>query len=168
MRRAHRVHPIAAVQTEYSLFSREPEDDLLPTLRELGVALVAYSPLGRGFLSGRFRSINDLAPGDWRRGNPRFQGEQFAKNLATADRLRQVAREKNCTPAQLALAWLIRRNNDVIPIPGTSSVARLEENARATDIHLTVNDLTRIEQTVPKGSAVGERYAPEMMKIVNG
>jgi aryl-alcohol dehydrogenase-like predicted oxidoreductase len=168
VRRAHKVHPIAAVQTEYSLFSREPEDGLLQTLRELGIALVAYSPLGRGFLSGRFSSIDDLAPGDWRRGNPRFQGEQFRKNLVTADRLRQMAREKNCAPAQLALAWLIRKRDDVIPIPGTSSLARLEENVRAVDIHLTEDDLARIEQTLPKGSAVGERYAPEMMKIVNG
>jgi aryl-alcohol dehydrogenase-like predicted oxidoreductase len=168
VRRAHKVHPIAAVQTEYSLFSREPEDGLLQTLRELGIALVAYSPLGRGFLSGRFSSIEDLAPGDWRRGNPRFQGEQFRKNLVAADRLRQMAREKNCAPAQLALAWLIRKRDDVIPIPGTSSLARLEENVRAVDIHLTEDDLARIEQTLPKGSAVGERYAPEMMKIVNG
>ncbi|HEY4050646.1 MAG TPA: aldo/keto reductase, partial [Acidobacteriaceae bacterium] len=108
VRRAHKVHPIAAVQTEYSLFSRDPEDGLLPVLRELGIALVAYSPLGRGFLAGRFRSADDLAPDDWRRGNPRFQGEQFATNLAIADRLREVAKHKHCTPAQLALAWLLR------------------------------------------------------------
>lgn len=168
VRRAHRVHPIAAVQTEYSLFSREPEEGLLQTLRELGIALVAYSPLGRGFLSGRFHSLDDLAPGDWRRGNPRFQGEQFQKNVATADRLRQIAREKNCSPAQLALAWLIRRHDDVIPIPGTSNRERLEENARAAEIRLTEEDLASIEAVVPKGAAVGERYAPEMMKIVNG
>jgi aryl-alcohol dehydrogenase-like predicted oxidoreductase len=168
VRRAHRVHPIAAVQTEYSLFSREPEDGLLQTLRELGIALVAYSPLGRGFLSGRFRSIDDLSPADWRRGNPRFQGEQFRTNLAIADRLREIAGEKNCTPAQLALAWLIRRHDDVIPIPGTSSRARLEENVRSAEIQLTENDLDRIEHVVPKGAAVGERYAPEMMKVVNG
>ena|SRR5438270_3619436 len=168
VRRAHRVHPIAAVQTEYSLFSREPEDGLLETLRELGIALVAYSPLGRGFLSGRFRSIDDLAPGDWRRGNPRFQGEQFRNNLATADRLREVAREKKCTSAQLALAWLIRRHADVVPIPGTSSRDRLEENINAANIHLTRDELARIEAVVPKGAAVGERYVPEMMKVVNG
>jgi aryl-alcohol dehydrogenase-like predicted oxidoreductase len=168
VRRAHKVHPIAAVQTEYSLFSREPEDGLLHTLRELGIALVAYSPLGRGFLGGRFRSVNDLAPGDWRRGNPRFQGAHFAENLAIADRLRNVAEEKDCTPAQLALAWLLRRHQDVIPIPGTSSLARLEENVRAADIPLSEPDLDRIENALPKGSVTGERYAPAMMKIVNG
>jgi aryl-alcohol dehydrogenase-like predicted oxidoreductase len=168
VRRAHRVHPIAAVQTEYSLFSREPEDELLRVLRELGIALVAYSPLGRGFLGGRFRSVGDLAPNDWRRGNPRFQGEQFAKNLSIADRLREVAEEKHCTPAQLALAWLLRRHPDVIPIPGTSSIARLEENIRAADVLLNEQDLNRIAHALPKGSAAGERYAPAMMKVVNG
>jgi aryl-alcohol dehydrogenase-like predicted oxidoreductase len=168
VRRAHRVHPIAAVQTEYSLFSREPEDGLLQTLRELEISLVAYSPLGRGFLSGRFRSLDDLAPADWRRNNPRFQGEQFPKNLATADRLFEIAGEKDCTPAQLALAWLIHRGDDVVPIPGTSSLDRLEENVRAIEIKLTERDLARIEEVVPKGAARGERYAPEMMKIVNG
>ena len=168
IRRAHKVHPITAVQTEYSLFSREPEDGLLQVLRELGIALVAYSPLGRGFLGGRFRSVNDLAPGDWRRGNPRFQGEQFALNLAIADRLQEVANEKHCTPAQLALAWILHRHQDVIPIPGTSSMARLEENIHAADVELTEQDLSRIEHSLPKGSVVGERYAPAMMKIVNG
>ncbi len=168
VRRAHRIHPIAAIQTEYSLFSREPEDGLLTVLRELGIALVAYSPLGRGFLGGRFRSVDDLAPDDWRRGNPRFQGEQFATNLSIADRLREVAEEKHCTPAQLALAWLLRRHQDVVPIPGTSSVARLEENIRAADIRLNEEDLNRIEHALPKGSVAGERYAPAMMKIING
>jgi len=168
IRRAHKVHPITAVQTEYSLFSREPEDGLLQVLRELGIALVAYSPLGRGFLGGRFRSVNDLAPGDWRRGNPRFQGEQFALNLAIADRLQEVANEKHCTPPQLALAWILHRHQDVIPIPGTSSMARLEENIHAADVKLTEEDLSRIEHSLPKGSVVGERYAPAMMKIVNG
>ena len=168
IRRAHKVHPITAVQTEYSLFSREPEDGLLQVLRELGIALVAYSPLGRGFLGGRFRSVNDLAPGDWRRGNPRFQGEQFALNLAIADRLQEVANEKHCTPAQLALAWILHRHQDVIPIPGTSSMARLEENIHAAYVELTEQDLSRIEHSLPKGSVVGERYAPAMMKIVNG
>jgi aryl-alcohol dehydrogenase-like predicted oxidoreductase len=168
VRRAHKVHPIAAVQTEYSLFSREPEEDLLPLLRELGITLVAYSPLGRGFLGGRFRSVADLAPNDWRRGNPRFQGDHFARNLSIADRLREVAKEKHCTPAQLALAWLVRRHHDVIPIPGTSSLARLEENIRAAEVSLSEQDLDRIEYALPKGSAAGERYAPAMMKIVNG
>jgi aryl-alcohol dehydrogenase-like predicted oxidoreductase len=168
VRRAYKVHPIAAVQTEYSLFSREPEEDLLRVLRELGIALVAYSPLGRGFLGGRFRSVADLAPGDWRRGNPRFQGEQFARNLSIADRLGEIAKEKHCTPAQIALAWLLRRHQDVIPIPGTSSMARLEENIGAADVALTEQDLNRIEQALPKGSVAGERYAPAMMKIING
>jgi len=168
VRRAQKIHPIAAVQTEYSLFSREPEDDLLPALRELGIALVAYSPLGRGFLGGRFRSVDDLAPGDWRRDNPRFQGEQFAKNLAIADRLREVAKEKNCTPAQLALAWILRRHQDVIPIPGTSSLARLEENARSVDVALSAEEIAHIEHELPKGAAAGERYAPAMMKSLNG
>lgn len=168
VRRAHKIHPLAAIQTEYSLFSREPEDQLLPALRELGIALVAYSPLGRGFLGGRFRSVNDLAPDDWRRTNPRFQGVQFATNLAIADRLREVAKDKQCTPAQLALAWLLGRHSDVIPIPGTSSGARLEENVHATELRLGDNDLDRIERALPKGSAAGERYAPAMMKVVNG
>src|SRR5882724_88122 len=168
VRRAHKVHPIAAIQTEYSLFSREPEDGLLPVLRELGIALVAYSPLGRGFLGGRFRTVDDLARNDWRRGNPRFQGEEFARNLSIADRLREVAEEKQCTPAQLALAWLLLRHHDIIPIPGTSSLARLEENIRAADVVLSEEDLNRIEHTLPKGSAAGERYAPAMMKIING
>jgi len=168
VRRAHKVHPIAAIQTEYSLFSREPEDGLLPVLRELGIALVAYSPLGRGFLGGRFRSMDDLALSDWRRSNPRFQGEQFAKNLSIADRLSEVANEKGCTPAQLALAWLLHRHQDVIPIPGTSNMARLEENIRAADVQLSEEDLDRIENALPKGSVMGERYAPAMMKIING
>jgi aryl-alcohol dehydrogenase-like predicted oxidoreductase len=168
VRRAHKVHPIAALQNEYSLFTRDPEEELLPVLRELGIALVAYSPLGRGFLGGRFRSVDDLAPGDWRRGNPRFQGEQFARNLAIADRLQEIAEEKNCTAAQLALAWLLRRHPDVIPIPGTSSVARMEENCGAADISLSEEDLERIETALPKGSAEGDRYSAAMMKNLNG
>lgn len=168
VRRAHRVHPIAAVQTEYSLFTREPEEALLPVLRELRIALVAYSPLGRGFLGGRFRSIDDLAPDDWRRGNPRFQGEQFTKNLAIADRLKELAEEKHCTAAQLALAWILERHDDVIPIPGTSNEKRLEENARAADIQLSADDLHRIEDSLPKGAVVGDRYAAPMMQLLNG
>jgi aryl-alcohol dehydrogenase-like predicted oxidoreductase len=167
LRRAHQVHPIAAVQNEYSLWSRDPEDEILPTLRELGIALVAYSPLGRGFLAGRFRKPEDLSPDDWRRGNPRFQGENFRKNLALADRVREMAQEKGCTPAQLALAWLLQRHDDVIPIPGTSSVARLEENVRAADIQLSADDLDRIERIAPRGAAAGERYAPEMLQLTN-
>jgi aryl-alcohol dehydrogenase-like predicted oxidoreductase len=168
VRRAHAVHPIAAVQSEYSLFTRDPEEGLFAVLRELGIALVAYSPLGRGFLGGRFRSVDDLAADDWRRNNPRFQGEQFEKNLAIADRLREIATEKHCTPAQLALAWLLNRHSDVVPIPGTSSITRLEENAGAADIHLSAADLDRIERTLPKGSAEGERYAPALRGLLNG
>jgi aryl-alcohol dehydrogenase-like predicted oxidoreductase len=167
LRRAHQVHPIAAVQTEYSLWTREPEEALLPTLRELGIALVAYSPLGRGFLAGRFRTPDDLAPNDWRRGNPRFQGENFRKNLALADRIRELAEEKRCTPAQLALAWLIRRHDDVIPIPGTTSPERLEENVGAVNVRLSAEDLERIEQIAPSGAAAGARYDAEGLELLN-
>jgi aryl-alcohol dehydrogenase-like predicted oxidoreductase len=168
LRRAHAVHPIAAVQVEYSLFTREPEEALLPALDELGVALVAYSPLGRGFLAGRFRSIDDLAPGDWRRQNPRFQGENFARNLAIADAVRVVAEEKGCTPAQLALAWLLARHPFTIPIPGTSSLERLEENARAADITLSAEDLDRIERASPAAAVAGTRYHAAGMKLLGG
>lgn len=167
VRRAHEVHPIAAVQSEYSLFSRDPEDELLPTLAELGIALVAYSPLGRGFLAGRFHSLDDLAPDDWRRNNPRFQGENFAKNLALADHLRELAEQRHVTPAQLALAWLLRRHDNVIPIPGTSSLERLEENAAAADVELSDADLERIEELSPQGMAAGTRYDRAMLDLVN-
>jgi aryl-alcohol dehydrogenase-like predicted oxidoreductase len=167
VRRAHAIHPIAAVQTEYSLWTREPEDALLPALRDLGIALVAYSPLGRGFLAGRIRTLDDLAPDDWRRNNPRFQGENFAKNLAIADRVHQLANEKGCTPAQLALGWLLTKP-DVIPIPGTSSAARLEENVRAIDVRLMEEDIAHIEQALPRGSAAGTRYNAAMLELVDG
>jgi aryl-alcohol dehydrogenase-like predicted oxidoreductase len=167
VRRAHSTHAIAAVQNEYSLFSRDPEDELLPTLTELGIALVAYSPLGRGFLAGRFHSLDDLAPDDWRRNNPRFQGENFAKNLALADHLRELAEQRHVTPAQLALAWLLRGHDNVIPIPGTSSIKRLEENAAAVDVHLSEADLERIEELSPQGMVAGTRYAPAMLELVN-
>jgi aryl-alcohol dehydrogenase-like predicted oxidoreductase len=157
LRRAHAVHPIAAVQTEYSLFSREPEDELLPTLRELGVALVAYSPLGRGFLAGRFRTLEDLAPDDWRRRNPRFQHGAFERNVELADRIRALASSKGCTPAQLALAWLLTRDG-VVPIPGTSSVERLSENVGALGVRLTREELEEIDRRSPKGAVTGERY----------
>ena len=166
VRRANAIHPIAAVQSEYSLWTREPEDALLPMLRELGIALVAYSPLGRGFLAGRIRTPADLALDDWRRGNPRFQGENFGKNLKVADRVRQLANEKGCTPAQLALAWLLTKN-DVVPIPGTSSIARLEENSRAIDVHLTEGEIARIEEALPKGVAAGTRYDDAMLEMVD-
>ena len=167
LRRAYKIHPIVAVQSEYSLFTRDPEDELLPTLDELGVALVAYSPLGRGFLAGRFRKLEDLAPDDWRRNNPRFQGENFAKNVALVDHLKDLAEQRGHTPAQLALAWLLSRRDDIVPIPGTSSVKRLEENAAAVDIEMSRADLERIEEISPKGAAAGRRYNPAMLGLVN-
>jgi len=166
LRRANAVHPIAAVQLEYSLFTREPEQTHLPTLEALGIALVAYSPLGRGFLAGRFRSLDDLAPDDWRRNNPRFQGENFTRNLAIADAVRAVAKDKGCTPAQLALAWLLARHPLTIPIPGTSSVERLEENVRAADITLSPADLDPIERASPASAVAGPRYHAAGMKLV--
>lgn len=165
VRRAHAVHPITAVQSEFSLWTREPEDALLPALRELGIALVAYSPLGRGFLAGRIRTLDDLAPNDWRRNNPRFQGENFTKNLAIADRVREIAAKKNCTPAQLALAWLLSKP-DVVPIPGTSSLARLEENVRAVDVELSERDIAEIDDVLPQAAA-GARYDPVMLDLVD-
>lgn len=168
VRRANKVHPITAVQTEYSLFTRDPEDKLLSTLRELGTSLVAYSPLGRGFLGARFRSIDELAPNDWRRSNPRFKGEQFQHNLAIADTIAEIARERGVTPAQLALAWVLAQGQDIVPIPGTSNVNRLEENARSLELVLTTDDLERLERAAPKGAAVGDRYATGMMELLNG
>ena len=167
VRRAQRVHPIAAVQSEYSLFSREPEKELLPALETMGIALVAYSPLGRGFLGGRFRTLEDLAPDDWRRNNPRFQGENFEKNVALADHLKELAAQRNCTPAQLALAWLLNGHDNVVPIPGTSSINRLVENVAAVDIALSDADLERIEQLSPQSAVAGTRYSREMMGLVN-
>jgi aryl-alcohol dehydrogenase-like predicted oxidoreductase len=167
VRRAHAVHPIAAVQSEYSMFTRDPEDALLPALDELGIALVAYSPLGRGFLGGRFRTPEDLAPNDWRRGNPRFQGENFRRNVALADRIEALAGEKGCTPAQLALAWLLDRHPRVVPIPGTSSLARLEENVAAAAVELTDLDRQRIEGLAAKGAAAGARYNADMARLLN-
>jgi aryl-alcohol dehydrogenase-like predicted oxidoreductase len=167
LRRAHQVHPISAVQTEYSLFSREPEDELLPTLRELGAALVAYSPLGRGFLAGRFRTLDDLAPDDWRRGNPRFQGGNFERNVALANRIREMAVAKGCTAAQLALGWLLTREQ-VVPIPGTSSVERVVENAGAAVLQLTPEELRELEQLSPKGAAAGDRYHVSGAELLNG
>ena len=167
LRRAHKVHPISAVQSEYSLWTRDPEDELLPTLQELGISLVAYSPLGRGFIAGRFKSIDDLAPDDWRRNNPRFQGENFAKNLALVEHVKALAEERDCTPAQLALAWLLSRNDNVVPIPGTSSKERLEENVAALDIELDEEDLEKIEEIAPHGAAAGKRYDPAALGLTN-
>ena len=168
VRRAQKVHPLAAVQTEYSLFSREPESELLPLLREQGISLVAYSPLGRGFLGGRFRKPEDLAADDWRRGNPRFQGENFARNLQLVEHLRQLAASKGCTPAQLALAWLLAGHDNVIPIPGTSSLQRLEENVGSVSVTLTAPELDQIGRIAPSGAAAGARYNEAMARLLDG
>jgi aryl-alcohol dehydrogenase-like predicted oxidoreductase len=165
IRRAHATHPIAALQTEYSLWTRDPEEGPLETCRQLGIAFVAYSPLGRGFLTGRFKSLDDLAPDDWRRNNPRFQGENFQKNLDLVARVEAIAKKKGCTPAQLAIAWLLSRGNDIIPIPGSTRPERVEENAAATTISLSPDDITSLDAV---GSAVaGDRYPEGGMKTVN-
>ncbi|MBP0002499.1 MAG: aldo/keto reductase [Cyanobacteria bacterium SBC] len=166
IRRAHAVHPITALQTEYSLWSREPEDEILPTVRELGIGFVAYSPLGRGFLTGAFQSPDDFAPDDYRRLSPRFQGENFTKNLELVEQVKQIARDRNVTPAQLAIAWLLSRGDDIVPIPGTKRSKYLEENVAAVDIELTPIELERIEAVMPKAVAAGDRY-PDM-STVNG
>ncbi len=167
IRRAHATHPITALQSEYSLWSRDPEDEILPTVRELGIGFVAYSPLGRGFLAGRIRRFEDLAPDDYRRNSPRFQGENFAKNLELLGVIEQLAREKGAKPSQLALAWVLAQGEDIVPIPGTRRRSYLEENAAAVSVKLTEQELTRIEQAFPHGAAAGERYTAEMMKRVN-
>jgi aryl-alcohol dehydrogenase-like predicted oxidoreductase len=159
IRRANDVHPISALQTEYSLWTRDPEDAVLPTVRELGIGFVAYSPLGRGFLSGRFQRPEDIPEGDFRRENPRFQGENFQRNLELVERVKEIAEEKDATPGQLALAWVIAQGDDIVPIPGTKRVQYLEENAAASEIELTEDDLQRIDEAAPKGAAAGERYA---------
>ena len=168
IRKAYEVHPISALQTEYSLFTREVEDEILPTLRELGIGFVAYSPLGRGFLTGRWRSIGDMPEEDTRAARfPRFQEENFRKNLELADKVREISDEKGITPGQLALAWLLRQGDDIVPIPGTKRRERLEENAAAADVTLTDEDLKRIEEAVPRGSVAGERYAEQQMRTIN-
>jgi aryl-alcohol dehydrogenase-like predicted oxidoreductase len=159
IRRAQKVHPISALQTEYSLWSREPEDEILPTVRELGIGFVAYSPLGRGFLSGRFRTIDDLDLSDYRRQSPRFQGANFQRNLDLVQRIEQIAAEKRVTAGQLALAWLLAQGEDIVPIPGTKHVKFLEENVRAVEIRLTREELRRIDEVAPVGAAVGDRYS---------
>jgi aryl-alcohol dehydrogenase-like predicted oxidoreductase len=167
IRRAHAVHPIAALQTEYSLWTRDPEDAVLQTTRRLGIAFVAYSPLGRGFLTGQYKKFEDFEPGDYRRLSPRFQGENFQKNLDLVARVEIIAKEKKCTPSQLALAWLLAQGTDIIPIPGTKRRKYLEENAGALDVQLTTEDLRRIDEVAPKGVASGERYTEAMMTSVN-
>jgi aryl-alcohol dehydrogenase-like predicted oxidoreductase len=167
LRRAVKVHPIAMLQTEYSLWTREPETDVLPVCRELGIGLVAYSPLGRGFLTGSFQSPDNFPPDDFRRYNPRFQGENFYLNLQLVERVKEIAAQKQCTPAQLALAWLLNKGEDIIPIPGTKSQARLDENVGAVNIELTAQELQQIEEIVPIGIAAGTRYPEAIMNTVN-
>lgn len=167
IRRAHAVHPISALQTEYSLWSRDPEDELLGTVRALGIGFVAYSPLGRGFLTGRFRAPEDLPEGDYRRNSPRFQGDNFRKNLELVDRIRSMAAERGVKPSQLALAWVLAQGQDIVPIPGTTTRAHLEENVAAAQIVLGPEDLARIDAVAPKGVAAGERYPAAMMGRVN-
>ncbi|MHB8486705.1 MAG: aldo/keto reductase [Candidatus Acidiferrales bacterium] len=167
IRKAHATYPISALQTEYSLWSREPEDELLATCRELGIGFVAYSPLGRGFLTGKIRRIEDLAPDDHRRGFPRFQGENFAKNQRVVDRVNEIAEEKGCQPSQLALAWLLAQGKDIVPIPGTKRRTYLEENLAAIDIRLTPKELKRINEAAPQGVASGQRYGDAPMARVN-
>jgi aryl-alcohol dehydrogenase-like predicted oxidoreductase len=168
IRRAHKVHPITALQTEYSLWSRDPEDEILPTVRELGVGFVPYSPLGRGFLTGRFRRFEDIPEGDYRRNSPRFQGENFQKNLALVNRVREIAQERQVKPAQLALAWVLAQGEEIVPIPGTSRRDHLEENIAALDIVLSAEDLKRIDAVTTKGAAAGARYAEAAMRHLNG
>jgi aryl-alcohol dehydrogenase-like predicted oxidoreductase len=167
IRRAHKVHPVTALQTEYSLWSRDAEEDLLPLCAELGITYVAYSPLGRGFLTGAIRSIDDLAPDDWRRNNPRFQGENFQKNLQLVDAVQEMARARGCTPAQLALAWVLARPEGIIPIPGTRRIERLEENIGAVDVTLTREELDRLDAIAPVGVAAGTRYPEAAMQTVH-
>ena len=168
IRRAHAVHPVAALQTEYSLWTRDPEDEILPTTGELGIGFVAYSPLGRGFLTGQIKRFEDLAEDDYRRSSPRFQGENFQKNLDLVARVELLAREKRCTPSQLVLAWLLAQGNDIHPIPGTKRRKYLEENLGALDVQLTPADLKGIEEIAPKGVASGLRYPEAVMNLVNG
>jgi aryl-alcohol dehydrogenase-like predicted oxidoreductase len=168
LRRACSVHPISALQSELSLWSRDIEDEVIPACRELGIGVVAYSPLGRGFLSGAITSIDDLDEDDWRRNMPRFQGENFAKNLELVERIEEMAAGKGCTSAQLALAWLLAQGPDVVPIPGTRSRSRLEENAGAVDVSLTEAELAEIDEVIPRDMAVGTRYPEQAMSLLNG
>ena len=167
IRRAQSVHPISALQTEYSLWSRDPEEEILATVRELGIGFVAYSPLGRGFLTGQFKSIDDLAADDYRRYSPRFQGENFSKNLELVRRVTELARKKDVTPGQLALAWVLAQGQDIVPIPGTKRRSYLEENAAASQIELSDEDLAQLDELAPKGVAAGTRYPEAMMRFVD-
>jgi aryl-alcohol dehydrogenase-like predicted oxidoreductase len=168
LRRAVKVHPIAALQTEYSLWTRDPEREILATCRELGIGFVAYSPLGRGFLTGQFRRFEDLPEDDYRRNSPRFQGENFQKNLDLVRRVEEIAKEKGCKPSQLALAWVLAQGEDLVPIPGTKRRKYLEENVGALDVKLSQEDLRRIDEVFPPEAAAGGRYPEHMMALVNG
>jgi aryl-alcohol dehydrogenase-like predicted oxidoreductase len=168
LRRAVKVHPITALQTEYSLWSREPEEELLDICRELGVGFVAYSPLGRGFLTGQFKRFEDFPQDDYRRNSPRFQGENFQKNLDLVHRVEQIAREKGCKPSQLALAWVLAQDKNIVPIPGTKHRKYLEENVEALEVKLTAEDRRRVDEIFPTGAAAGLRYPEHMMSTVNG
>jgi aryl-alcohol dehydrogenase-like predicted oxidoreductase len=168
LRRAVKIHPITALQTEYSLWTRDPEEEILPTCRQLGIGFVAYSPLGRGFLTGRFEKFEDLPADDYRRNSPRFQGENFQKNLDLVRRVEEIAKEKGCTPSQLALAWVLAQGDDVLPIPGTKRRKYLEENVGALNVQLTPEDLRRIDEVFPQDATAGARYPEHMMNLVNG
>ena len=168
LRRAVKVHPIAALQTEYSLWTRDPEEEILPTCRELGIGFVAYSPLGRGFLTGQLKKFEDLAADDYRRLSPRFQGENFQTNLDLVKKVEELAREKGCEPSQLALAWVLAQGDDVVPIPGTKRRKYLEENAAAVDLELSSEDLRHLTEVFPSGAASGMRYPEHMMSLING
>jgi aryl-alcohol dehydrogenase-like predicted oxidoreductase len=168
LRRAAKVHPITALQTEYSLWTRDPEDEVLPTCRELGIGFVAYSPLGRGFLTGQFKTFNDLAADDYRRNSPRFQGDNFQKNLDLVRRVEEMAKQKGCKPSELALAWVLAQGDDIVPIPGTKRRKYLEENVGAINIQLTPEDLRRIDEVFPRDATAGARYPEHMMQLVNG
>jgi aryl-alcohol dehydrogenase-like predicted oxidoreductase len=167
LRRAMKIHPIAALQTEYSLWTRDPEDEILSTCRELGIGFVAYSPLGRGFLTGQFKRFEDLPEGDFRRNSPRFQGDNFHKNLDLVRSVEEIAREKKCAPSQLALAWVLAQGDDIVPIPGTKRRKYLEENVNALKVKLTSDDLRRIDEAFPQGLAAGSRYPESFMSTVN-
>jgi aryl-alcohol dehydrogenase-like predicted oxidoreductase len=168
LRRAMKVHPITALQTEYSLWTRDPEEEILATCRELGIGFVAYSPLGRGFLTGQFKKFEDLEADDYRRFSPRFQGDNFQKNLDLVKEVEEIARDKNCQPSQLALAWVLAQGGDIVPIPGTKRRKYIEENAASVDLELTSDDMRRLNQVFPPGAASGERYSEQMMSLVNG
>jgi len=167
IRRAHKVHPIAALQTEYSLWSRDPEGELLDTVRELGIGFVAYSPLGRGFLTAKITNLDELAKDDWRRGMPRFEQENFRRNMELVEKIRAIAASNGCTPAQLALAWVMAQGDDIVPIPGTKRRQYLEENVGALDIRLTPEELTEIDSLIPPGAAAGSRYSEPGMRAIN-